>query len=225
MGLKHIAIIMDGNGRWAKQRGMIRTKGHQKGVESVRDITKFCATLPEIEFLSLYAFSTENWKRPKSEVEFLMSTLKKYLKKELPIYLENGIRFKTIGDISLFSDGLIEVIEETKELTKDGDKLTQVLALNYGAKDEIVRACKRVGQKHLPMNEQNLELSLDTGSIPPVDMLIRTGGEKRLSNFMLWQGAYAELFFTDTFWPDFNSSELESMMEEFYSRERRFGGL
>jgi undecaprenyl diphosphate synthase len=216
---------MDGNGRWAKQRGMIRTKGHQKGVESVRDITKFCATLPEIEFLSLYAFSTENWKRPKSEVEFLMSTLKKYLKKELPIYLENGIRFKTIGDISLFSDGLIEVIEETKELTKDGDKLTQVLALNYGAKDEIVRACKRVGQKHLPMNEQNLELSLDTGSIPPVDMLIRTGGEKRLSNFMLWQGAYAELFFTDTFWPDFNSSELESMMEEFYSRERRFGGL
>lgn len=225
MGLKHIAIIMDGNGRWAKQRGMIRTKGHQKGVESVRDITKFCATLPEIEFLSLYAFSTENWKRPKSEVKFLMSTLKKYLKKELPIYLENGIRFKTIGDISLFSDGLIEVIEETKELTKDGDKLTQVLALNYGAKDEIVRACKRVGQKHLPMNEQNLELSLDTGSIPPVDMLIRTGGEKRLSNFMLWQGAYAELFFTDTFWPDFNSSELESMMEEFYSRERRFGGL
>ncbi|MFP4332328.1 MAG: di-trans,poly-cis-decaprenylcistransferase [Campylobacterales bacterium] len=225
MGLKHIAIIMDGNGRWAKQRGLIRTSGHQKGVESVRDVTKFCASVESIEYLSLYAFSTENWKRPKTEVEFLMSTLKKYLKKELPVYLENSIRLKTIGDLSGFSDGLIETIEETKEATKNGDRLTQILALNYGAKDEILRACKRVAQKHLPLNEQNLELSLDTGSLPPVDMLIRTGGEKRLSNFMLWQAAYAELFFTETFWPDFNSSQLESMIEEFYKRERRFGGL
>lgn len=221
--LKHIAIIMDGNGRWAKERGLLRTNGHQKGAETIREITKFCANVEGLERLTLYAFSTENWKRPKTEVEFLMNLLKKYLKNEIDVYLENGVRFDTIGDISVFSNALIDAIEDAKERTSKCNKMTQVLALNYGSRDEIGRAFKQIALKKLPITEQNISNYLDSSI--DVDMLIRTGGEKRLSNFLLWQSAYAELFFTDTFWPDFTTSELSSMIDEFHRRERRFGGV
>lgn len=222
-GLRHIAIIMDGNGRWAKERGMMRTSGHQKGAETVREITKFCAGVEGLEYLTLYAFSTENWKRPKKEVDFLMNLLKKYLKNERKVYLENGVRFETIGDISAFSEPLKSVIEQTKEATKDCTRLTQVLALNYGSRDELRRAFERMVAEKSDTTEADITNHLDSGV--DVDMLIRTGGEKRLSNFMLWQGAYAELFFSDTYWPDFSPNELKSMIEEFYVRERRFGGV
>lgn len=218
----HIAIIMDGNGRWAKERGKTRTKGHEAGAEVVRNITQVAADIG-IKYLTLYAFSTENWARPKAEVEFLMKLLEKYLDREAATYQKNGIKFEAIGDMSRFSKSLIDKIEATKKHTADNKKLTQVLAINYGSKDEIVRAAKKMQHLGLEFNEQNLEASLDTAGIPPVDMMIRTGGDMRISNFLLWQSAYAELFFTKTLWPDFNKEELFEMIEEFKTRERRFG--
>ncbi len=219
----HLAIIMDGNGRWAKQRGFPRTKGHQKGVEVVREITTYCAKNPEIEILTLYAFSTENWKRPKSEVKFLMKLLDKYLQKELKTYIQNDIKFEVIGDISKFSPSLQKRILTTKEATKNNKSLTQVLALNYGSKDEITRAVKKVVQKKEKITPENIQKNLDMPK--DVDLLIRTSGEMRVSNFLLWQIAYAEMFFTKTLWPDFTSEELDKILKEFKKRERRFGGI
>lgn len=219
---KHIAIIMDGNGRWAKERGKARSKGHEEGAKNVRTITE-SAIKAGVKYLTLYAFSTENWARPKSEVEFLMKLLERYLDKEAESYRKNGIRFEVIGDISRFSDSLVKKIESIRAETAKNKKLTQVLAINYGAKDEIVRAVKKMQSLSLEPTEQNLNISLDTAFMPDVDMLIRTGGDMRLSNFLLWQSAYAELFFTKTLWPDFGEEELFSMIEEFKTRERRFG--
>ncbi len=213
---------MDGNGRWAKERGKARSKGHEEGAKRVRDITK-AATKVGIKYLTLYAFSTENWARPKSEVDFLMRLLEKYLDREKNEYLKNGVKFEAIGDMSKFSDPLKSKILELKEHTKDNKILTQFLAINYGSKNEIVRAVKKMIDSSLELNEENLNASLDTANAPAVDMLIRTGGDKRLSNFMLWQSAYAELFFTDTLWPDFSKEEFFSMIDEFKKRERRFG--
>jgi len=222
--LRHLAIIMDGNGRWAQQRALPRTKGHEKGAQVVREITTFCANHPEIEVLTLYAFSTENWKRPKMEVDFLMRLLDRWLAKELPTYQKENVRFETIGDLSPFSKKLKERIEKTKELTKNNTRLTQVLALNYGGRDEIIRAAKRACEVKAKLTEANFEDFFDT-KIGDVDLLLRTGGEKRISNFLLWRIAYAELFFSDTFWPDFSSKELESIIKEFKKRQRRFGGI
>ncbi len=222
--LRHLAIIMDGNGRWAQQRGLPRTKGHEKGAQVVREITTFCANHPEIEILTLYAFSTENWKRPKMEVEFLMKLLDRWLIKELPTYQKENVRFETIGDLSPFSKKLKERIQKTKELTKNNGRLVQVLALNYGGRDEIIRAANRACEKGVKVTESNFENFFDT-KIGDVDLLLRTGGEKRISNFLLWRIAYAELFFSDTFWPDFTSSELTKIIEEFKKRQRRFGGI
>ncbi len=219
---KHIAIIMDGNGRWAKARGKIRTKGHEEGAKRVRDITE-AAARAGVKYLTLYAFSTENWARPKSEVEFLMKLLEKYLESEIATYQKNNIKFEVIGDISRFSASLIKRIEEMRLATANNKKLTQTLAINYGSKDEIVRAVKKMIDSSLELSEENLNSMLDTKDMPPVDMLVRTGGDKRLSNFLLWQSAYAELFFTDTLWPDFFENEFLSMIEEFKTRERRFG--
>jgi len=220
----HIAIIMDGNGRWAKERNLKRTSGHSAGAEVIRNITTHCSNIG-VKYLTLYAFSTENWKRPKLEVEFLMKLLEKYLKQELPIYIENNIKLRTIGDTSRFSKSLQKVIKDTEEKTKNGTKLTQVLALNYGSKDEIVRAVKRLNEKKLEVNEENIEANLDTNGMPNVDILIRTSGEVRLSNYLLWQNAYAEMFFTSTYWPDFNKNELDDIVNDFNNRERRFGGI
>ena len=220
----HIAIIMDGNGRWAKERGLNRTAGHEEGAKTVRKITQYCADIG-VKYLTLYAFSTENWQRPKLEVEFLMKLLDRYLKNELNIYLENNIRFKAIGDLSRFSKTLQHTIKETEEKTSKCIGLTQVLALNYGSKNEIVRAVKKLNELNLEITEENLESCLDTAGFGDVDILIRTSGEVRLSNYLLWQNAYAEMFFTKTYWPDFNEAELDDILSDFTKRERRFGGI
>jgi undecaprenyl diphosphate synthase len=223
----HLSIIMDGNGRWAKAKGLNRTEGHKKGAQVVKEITTFCANNDKINYLSLYAFSTENWKRPKYEVEFLMKLLDNWLKKELDTYLENEVRFEVIGDISKFSDKLQKRIEITREKTKNFTKLTQVLALNYGGRDEITRAVKKLCNEKKEITEENINRYLDTSihNIPDVDLLIRTSGEIRVSNFLLWQIAYAEMFFTKTLWPDFTPQELEKIIEDFEKRERRYGGI
>lgn len=221
---KHIAIIMDGNGRWAKERGLKRTAGHEEGAKVVREITTHCSNIG-VKYLTLYAFSTENWTRPKLEVEFLMKLLERYFKNELPVYLENNVKFKAIGDLTKFSKKLQNVIRNVEEKTKNCTGLTQVLALNYGSRDEITRAVKRVLEKDLEINEKNITQNLDTGSIPDVDLLIRTSGEIRVSNYLLWQIAYAEMFFTQTYWPEFSSNELDDIISDFHKRERRFGGI
>ena len=220
----HIAIIMDGNGRWAKEQGLNRTAGHEEGAKVVREITTHANNLG-IKYLTLYAFSTENWSRPKLEVEFLMKLLERYLKNELPVYLENGVKFRAIGDLTKFSKSLQKVINETQEKTKNCKGLTQVLALNYGSRDEITRAVKKLVDKELEISQENIESCLDTVGIPDVDMLIRTSGEIRISNYLLWQIAYAEMFFTKTYWPEFSKNELDDMISDFRSRERRFGSV
>ena len=220
----HIAIIMDGNGRWAKERGLNRTAGHEEGAKTVRKITQYCSDI-KVKYLTLYAFSTENWERPKLEVEFLMKLLERYLRKELSVYLENNIRFKAIGDLNRFSKSLQNTIFETQNKTANCSGLTLVLALNYGSKNEIIRAIKKLNDLDLEVTEQNLQSCLDTAGMGDVDVLIRTSGEVRLSNYLLWQNAYAEMFFTQTYWPDFNVSELDDILSDFSKRERRFGGI
>jgi len=221
----HLAIIMDGNGRWATKQGLKRIDGHKKGAEVVKKMTTFCANHNEIKYLTLYAFSTENWKRPKLEVEFLMKLLDNWLKKELDTYMKNNVRFETIGDTSNFSKKLQERIKLTKEKTKNNSGLVQVLALNYGSRDEITRAVKKLCNSNEEISEENINKNLDSSFMPDVDLLIRTSGEVRLSNFLLWQVAYAEMFFTPTLWPDFTSEELEKIIEDFKNRDRRFGGI
>lgn len=219
----HVAIIMDGNGRWAEARGEKRVKGHEKGAKVVREITKFCASHKQIERLTLYAFSTENWKRPRLEVEFLMKLLEKYLKNELEVYIKNNIRFEPIGDIRAFSASLQNLIKEVEQKTAHCDGLVQSLALNYGAHDEILRAVNSLKHEKKNITDEMLSNALDCKH--QVDIMIRTGGDQRISNFLLWQLSYAELFFTDTLWPDFNEVEFKTILDEFTKRERRFGGL
>ena len=220
----HIAIIMDGNGRWAQEKNLNRTAGHEKGAQTVRDITIHCQNIG-IKYLTLYAFSTENWNRPKLEVEFLMKLLERYFKSELPLFLENNIKFKAIGDISKFSSRLQKVISNVEEQTSKCSGLTQVLALNYGSRDEITRAVKKLTKQKLEITEENINSCLDTASFSDVDLLIRTSGEIRISNYLLWQCAYAEMFFTPTYWPEFSSNELDDIISDFGRRNRRFGGI
>jgi undecaprenyl diphosphate synthase len=222
----HIAIIMDGNGRWAEQRGLKRTAGHEEGAKRVRDITTHCQNIG-VKYLTLYAFSTENWNRPKLEVEFLMRLLQRYLKSELPIYLKNNVKFKAIGDISKFSNSLQKTIYEIENKTSKCSGLTQVLALNYGSKDEIIRAVNKAIDENKKIDEKSITQHLDTTqkNIPEVDLLIRTSGEVRVSNFLLWQIAYAEMFFTQTYWPEFSCNELDDIVSDFNRRDRRFGGV
>jgi len=222
--LKNLAIIMDGNGRWAEERGLKRTKGHEAGAEVVREITTYCANHPTIESVTHYAFSTENWKRPKLEVEFLMKLLERYLKNELKTYQKENIRFVAIGDISKFSAGLQKTIGTTEEKTRHNTKLTQVLALNYGGRDEIVRAANRILKEGGIITEESLGEALDT-PYEDIDLLVRTSGEQRLSNYLLWQLSYSELAFTPTLWPDFTPEELEGIIDDFENRNRRFGGI
>ena len=220
----HIAIIMDGNGRWAKEKGLNRTAGHEQGAKTVRNITIHCSKLG-VKYLTLYAFSTENWSRPKLEVEFLMKLLERYFKSELQIYLENNVQFKAIGDLSKFSQKLQNIIKETEEKTSSCTGMTQILALNYGSRDEITRAVQKLHDNNLEITEENIGKSLDTSGINDVDLLIRTSGEVRVSNYLLWQIAYAEMFFTKTYWPEFNTNELDDIISDFHKRERRFGGI
>jgi undecaprenyl diphosphate synthase len=220
---KHIAIIMDGNGRWAEKHGKKRTYGHEAGAKVVKEITKYCAQNESIERLTLYAFSTENWKRPRLEVEYLMKLLQKYLESELQTYLQNNIRFEPIGDIKAFSKPLQKTIEDVKQKTAHCEGLIQSIALNYGSRDEILRAINSLKKTQEEITQDSLEDALDCKT--DVDLLIRTGGDHRLSNFLLWQAAYAELFFVDTLWPDFTAQELEKILKSFKKIERRFGGL
>ncbi len=216
---------MDGNGRWAKERGLKRTKGHEKGAEAIRDITTYCADHSTIETVTLYAFSTENWKRPKLEVEFLMKLLDRYLKNELSTYQEHSIRFIAIGNTAAFSKPLQERIAKTEELTKKNTKLIQVLALNYGARAEITTAVNQlIAEGKKTVTEEDISLALQT-PYTDIDLLIRTSGEERLSNFLLWQLSYSEFFFTPTLWPDFTANELDAIIKNFEQRNRRFGGL
>ncbi|AFV98038.1 UDP diphosphate synthase [Candidatus Sulfuricurvum sp. RIFRC-1] len=215
---------MDGNGRWAAQRGQNRSAGHEAGAIKVRETTRLCFDYG-LTHLTLYAFSTENWKRPALEIAFLMKLMTKYMKNELSHMIENNIRFETIGDLTPFSASLKKQIRVTKEATAHHTGLTQVLALNYGAHDEMIRAINRLREYDITPTPEQLEKHLDTAAFPSVDMIIRTGGDMRLSNFLLWQAAYAELFFTPTLWPDFSAEEFDTILKEFEKRERRFGGL
>jgi len=220
----HIAIIMDGNGRWAKEQNLNRTAGHEEGAKVVRNITTHCSDIG-VKYLTLYAFSTENWTRPRLEVEFLMKLLERYFKSELPIYLKNNVKFKAIGDLSKFSKKLQKIIKETEDKTAHCSGLTQILALNYGSRDEITRAIKKLNEQNLEVTEDNINSCLDTANIADVDLLIRTSGEVRVSNYLLWQIAYAEMFFTQTYWPEFTPNELDDIISDFGNRNRRFGGI
>ena len=220
---KHIAIIMDGNGRWAKMRGMPRFKGHQEGLKVTKEIVKYCSQIG-IPFVTLYVFSTENKKRSSEEVNFLMGLIKQHLKRELQFYAENNIRVLHIGDLSGLPLSVQEEIIAVMEKTKDYTGTSVVLAINYGGKDEIIRSIKNLDAERLvDMTEDEFSLCLDTKNIPSVDLVIRTGGEKRLSNFLLWQSAYAELYFSDVYWPDWKTEYLQLAIDDYMTRNRRFG--
>ncbi len=229
--ISHLAIIMDGNGRWAQMQGKTRQIGHKKGASNVRKITDWCAK-QGIKFLTLYAFSTENWNRPKKEVDFLMKLLEQYLKQEVKTYHKNNIRFRAIGDIDFFYQPLKSLILDLESQTASYTNLTQVLALNYGSRNEIARTFLKIANQHQNLAsktptqiESLIDENLDTKDMPDVDLLIRTGGEERLSNFLLWQISYAEFYFTKTLWPEFQTTELATIIENFQERERRFGKI
>ena len=222
--LKHLAIIMDGNGRWAKERGLIRTKGHEKGATVTRDITRYCAEHPTIETVTFYAFSTENWKRPKYEVTFLMKLLDTWLQNELETYHKFGAKFETVGNIEGFSPKLQKTIARIKAETAHHTNVTQILALNYGSREEIAKAANRLAKRSEEITEESLGNELNT-PYNDVDLMVRTSGEVRLSNFLLWQLSYTEFFFTQTLWPDFTAEELEDIIDQYVNRNRRFGGV
>jgi len=227
----HIAVIMDGNGRWAKKRGLPRIMGHKEGAESVRVITESCAELG-IKYLTFYAFSTENWKRPEPEVKFLMSMLDSYLKRERVTIMKNNIRFKSIGDRKKLPAVVVKKINMLEKESAKNTGLTMILALNYGSRDEIKNAVVKIAKKvkkgetaPSEITEKMIEENLYTKGVPDPDLMIRTSGEMRISNFLLWQLAYSELYITATLWPDFRKKELVAAIENYQARDRRFGGL
>jgi len=226
---KHVAIIMDGNGRWARKRGLPRVAGHRKGVEAVRQIIELSAR-SGIQWLTVFAFSSENWRRPPQEVTRLMELFVEALDKDVKELHKNNIRFKVIGDIASLSENIQQRIEHSEKMTAANTGMTLNVALNYGGRWDIVDACRRFANKVEAgettadvLDEQALDSLLCTAGIPDPDLFIRTGGEKRISNFLLWQLAYTELYFTDALWPDFNQDEYESALEWYSSRQRRFG--
>ncbi len=228
---KHVAIIMDGNGRWATSLGKKRTYGHYVGSLVVDKITKAAANIG-IKYLTLYTFSTENWKRPKSEVRYLMALLKTQLRKKEVLFRENDVQFRVIGDLSAFDDRIVTMIKDLIGKTENNKRMRLTLALNYGGKHEIVQAAKRLCEDVKKGNvdvcdidEGLFENYLYTFDMPDVDLLIRTGGEKRISNFLLWQSSYAEFVFFDKYWPEFTEEDLLRAIDEFKRRKRRFGGL
>lgn len=221
----HVAIIMDGNGRWAKKRGLPRSFGHKVGTENVRKIVKYCSK-KEIGYLTVYAFSTENFKRPQDEVSTLMKLLIEYFNKETEELRKNDVRLNVIGDISCFSSAVREAIVNGIEKTKECTKLVFTIALAYGARAEMVKAVKDIiasGVKEI--NEETISDYLYTSDLPDPDLIIRTSGEERLSNFLLYQAAYSEFYFTDVLWPDFDENEFDKALEEYSRRNRRYGGV
>ncbi len=222
---KHVAIIMDGNGRWAKARGKARTAGHKEGLEAAKRIVRAAADLG-IKYVTLYTFSTENWKRTQDEVGYLMGLIKSHLRAEFEFYKENQIRVQHIGDLEGLPKDVQEEIVNAKKDTENFTGTTCVLAINYGSRDEIIRAAnKALAAGVTKFDEKDFSKYTDLPELPDVDLLIRTGGEKRLSNFLLWQTAYAEFIFSDTLWPDYTVEEFKKDVLEFESRNRRFGGV
>ena len=226
---KHIAIIMDGNGRWANDRGLPRIAGHREGINSVREITRICGEIG-VEYLTLYTFSTENWNRPKTEVKALMTLLLSTIKKEVKELHENNVKFSTIGNIASLPEGTIRGLQDGIDLTVNNTGLNLVLALNYGSRQEILEAVRNIIEKvkeeeldSAIINENFFSSYLNTSNYPDPDLLIRTSGELRISNFLLWQCAYTEMYLTDTYWPSFRKADLFKAILDFQNRERRFG--
>lgn len=219
---RHVAIIMDGNGRWAKKRHMPRALGHQRGVEAVRRVVKGAREFG-LEALTLYAFSTENWRRPEDEVSDLMSLMKRFIVSDLEEIAQAGVKLKIIGNYRAFKPDVVEMIDRAIARTADNTGTTLAVALNYGAHDEIARAATIAASKGA-ITPETIAAELDTADLPPLDLLVRTSGEERLSNFLLWQAAYAEMYFTEVLWPDFTADHLKEAMDAFVARERRYGG-
>ena len=229
---RHIAIIMDGNGRWARSKRMPRIRGHQKGVDSIRDIVTECARLDGVEYLTLYAFSHENWKRPRTEVSFLMRLLKRFCRRELKTMMDNGVRLTTIGNLVCLPDDVQEELKVAMRATAANRRLVLCLALDYGARDEIVRAVRKLAKmcadgtmNPRAIEEGDVTRALDTTDMPDPDLIIRTAGEVRLSNFLLWQASYSELYFAPVLWPDFRKLHLHEAIRDFARRTRKFGGI
>jgi undecaprenyl diphosphate synthase len=228
---RHVAIIMDGNGRWAKARGLPRLAGHRQGAEAVRKVLR-AAGEAGVECLTLYAFSSENWRRPETEINDLMGLLRFYIGAELNAIHREGVRLKIIGNLSAFQPDVVRLVEEAVAKTADNRRMTLAVALNYGARAEIVQAARTLALQVASgdmaadaIGEDSIDAALDTSDLPPLDLLIRTSGERRLSNFLLWQSAYAELLFVDTLWPDYDGDALRAAFADFAARERRYGGL
>ncbi|HEX8512190.1 MAG TPA: isoprenyl transferase [Allosphingosinicella sp.] len=227
---RHVAIIMDGNGRWAKARGLPRAAGHRQGAEAARKVLR-AAGEAGVECLTLYAFSSENWRRPEDEINDLMGLLRFYITRELDALHREGVRLKILGDHNAFQPDIAKLVDHAVTRTAGNQRMTLAIALNYGARAELVQAARRLAQRAKSgeigpdeIDEAMIEASLDTAGLPPLDLLIRTSGEQRLSNFLLWQAAYAELLFVDTLWPDFDGDSVRSALADYAGRERRFGG-
>jgi undecaprenyl diphosphate synthase len=227
----HVAIIMDGNGRWAAARGLPRSEGHRRGVEALRNIVRAAGEFG-ISCLTIFSFSAENWSRPATEIRDLMGLLRRFIRNDLAELHGNNVRVRIIGEREGLEDDILRLLEEAEDLTKGNDGLNLVVAFNYGARQEIARAARRLAGEvqagHLEADAINVEVLgrfLDAPELPSPDLIIRTGGEQRLSNFLLWQAAYSELVFVPTHWPDFNRAEFEKALSEYSRRERRFGGL
>jgi undecaprenyl diphosphate synthase len=228
---RHVAIIMDGNGRWASARGLPRTEGHRRGVEALRRTVRAAGDLG-IDILTIFSFSSENWSRPPAEIRDLMGLLRRFIRNDLADLHQNGVHVRVIGERDDLDPDIRRLLEEAEDLTRDNTKLMLVVAFNYGARQEIARAAQRVAVEiaagRLPasaLTAEAIAANLDTADLPDPDLIIRTSGEQRLSNFLLWQAAYSELVFVPTYWPDFDRSTLESAIAEYRRRERRFGGL
>ncbi|HLT65503.1 MAG TPA: isoprenyl transferase [Flavobacterium sp.] len=226
---QHIGVIMDGNGRWAKKLGFLRNIGHETGVKAVRRVVKYCAELG-VPYLTLYAFSTENWKRPEAEVSALMQLMMLSLKKEIKSFQENNIRLNAIGNLEDLPSNIRKELTKAMEATKDNTRLTVTVALSYGARSEMIHAVKSISDKVKnniisleDIDEKTINNHLYTHNLPDVDLLIRTSGEQRISNFLLWQIAYAELYFTEVLWPEFKDEDLAKAIYSYQNRERRFG--
>lgn len=220
----HIAIFMDGNGRWAKARGLPRTEGHREGLETAKRMVVAAEELG-VKVLTLYTFSTENWKRAEEEVSFLMGLIKKHLSAEFDFYRANGVKVMHSGDPDGLSPDVVEEIRKASSDTASFDRMIVNLAINYGGRDEIVRATRKLAVAGKDITEASITASLDRPELPPPDLVIRPGGELRISNFLIWEAAYAELYFTPVLWPDFSKADLEAAIAEYTRRDRRYGGV
>ena len=226
---RHIAIILDGNGRWAQKRGLPRTMGHAAGAEPFRTIATYCKEIG-LEYLTVYAFSTENWKRPQAEVDTIMELLEKYLFEAIDRMEKDKVKMEFFGDVSVLSPKLLGLIERTREISKHYDGCQVNICLNYGGRDEIIRGIMKFAEEYkqgavTELTEESFNRYLFSAGVPDPDLLIRPGGEVRLSNFLMWQSAYSELYFTDTLWPDFTKADINAAIAEFQRRDRRYGGV